>query len=204
MRKLLRAIIWPAFLLFLTPAAHAWSPYVELGTSLGKLSNSGTFFNVTNGNSNFGFCGGLSFYMPVTSPKNFFHFDLGVQNRMYFVSTSANDLTRISVNLGLRLEISRFFVGGGYGPFALASTSGALAVQPRSPSSSWFAEGGLIWRVVPELQIALAVAMESGISPALTGMEYGLRFRLPLSPKESTGDASSKFDGFRYPFGFMK
>lgn len=127
---------------------------------------------------------------------------------MYFVSSSTPqlDITMLTTNIAMRLQFYRFFVGGGYAPFTLASSSGPLAIHTNPNVSTFFAEGGVIWRVVPELQIVATYAMEYGVSPKspAPGTEYGLRFRFPLSPYESVGDASSKFDGFRYPFGIMK
>ena len=131
---------------------------------------------------------------------------------MYFVYNSSPqmDLAMTSTNIAMRFELYRFYVGGGYSPINLASTSGPLKLHTNSNVTSFFLEGGLIWRVVPELQIVLTYAREYGIIPGggahspTPGTEYGLRFRFPLSPYASVGDASGKFDGFRYPFGFMK
>ena len=214
MRTLFLAIFWPALLLIHSETALAWSPYTELGTSLGKLSSFDQFFGLaTSGTtSNMGFCGSFSFYMPVTSPRNFFHFELGLQNRMYFVSntTPQMNLAMLTTNIAMRFELSRFFVGGGYAPFTLDSISGLSGLKRNSNVTSFFLEGGVIWRVVPELQIVATYAREYGILPGggsrspSPATEYGLRFRFPLSPYSSPSDASSKFDGFRYPFGFMK
>lgn len=208
MRTLLKAIFWPALLLLHTEAALALGPYVELGTSLGKLSSLDSFFGLstTGTSSNMGFCGGLSFFVPVTSTKNIFHFDLGLQNRMYFVSTTSQDLAMMTTNIAARFEFYRFYVGAGYAPFMLGSTSGVMSLRPKSGYTSFFGEGGLIWRVVPELQIVATYGMEYGLNPRSPSpaTEYGLRFRFPISPYANVGDASSKFDGFRYPFGFMK
>ena len=193
-----------------SPSAKAWSPYLELGTSLGKLSNYDPWFgaSTTGSTSNLGFMGSFNFYMPMTSPKNIFHFEIGLQNRMHFVSTEnpKSNLVYISNNFALRFELDRFFVGAGYTPFHLTSNSGLLSVKPSAVTNTYFIEGGVIWRVVPELQIVATMSMEYGLtektpSPA---SEYGLRFRFPLDPYSTVGDASSKFDGFRYPFGIMK
>jgi hypothetical protein len=207
-RTLFSAIFWPALLLFYSGSAHAWSTYVELGTSLGSLTTGGPAVGLPASTvTNRGFCGGLSFFAPVTSPKNFFHFELGLQNRMYFLSDAATqNLALITTNLAVRFELYRLYVGGGYSPFAMTSINGPMSLKPASSHTSWFAEGGVIWRVVPELQIVAVFAEEFGLTPASPkpGTEYGLRFRFPLAPYSTVGDASSKFDGFRYPFGFMK
>jgi hypothetical protein len=211
-KSLFQAFFWSALFLFPTESVNA-SPYFELGTSLGKLSSYDQFFGqTTTGNSsNLGFCGSLSFYVPVTSPKNIIHLDLGLQNRMYFVSNSSpqTDLAMVSVNIAARLEFYRFFVGAGYSPLSLVSTSGPLSLHSNSGATGYFGEGGVIWRVVPELQIVATYAMEYGTTSAGTkspspASEYGLRFRFPISPYKSAGDASDKFDGFRYPFGIMR
>ena len=216
MRTLFLAIFWPSLLLFYSGTAHAWSSYFELGTSLGKISNGNSFFGLTSGaeSSNTGFCGSFSFYVPVTSPHNFFHFELGLQNRLTLVSIASphKDLSMLTPNISMRFELYRFYVGGGYAPMTLVSSggSGPSGLHPNTGTTAYFFEGGLIWRVVPELQIAATYAMEYGITAAggshspSPATEYGLRFRFPLSPNAAAGDASSKFDGFRYPFGIMK
>jgi len=212
-RTLFLAIFWPALLFLSTEKALAWSTYIELGTSLGSLSNPGPYFGLpASTTTNKGFAGGLSFFCPITSPKNFFHFELGLQNRIYLLSTAAaagassQNLSMMSTNLAARFEFSRFYVGAGYAPLGWSSTNGPLSIKPATSNTSWFAEGGIIWRVVPELQIVAVFAEEFGLSPRspAPGTEYGFRFRFPLSPYSSPGDASSKFDGYRYPFGFMK
>ncbi len=127
---------------------------------------------------------------------------------MYFVSSTTPklDLAMLSTNIAMRFEFYRFYVGGGYAPFTLAGTSGPTSFHTNPTATTYFLEGGVIWRVVPELQIVATYAMEYGISPKSPspGTEYGLRFRFPISPYASAQDASGKFDGFRYPFGFMK
>ncbi len=136
------------------------------------------------------------------------HFELGLQNRMYFVSTPSPqmDITMLTTNIAMRFELYRFFVGAGYAPFTLASASGPMSIHTNPNVTTFFLEGGAVWRVVPELQIVATYAMEYGATPKSPspGTEYGLRFRFPFSPYDSVGDASSKFDGFRYPFGIMK
>lgn len=213
MRTLLNAIFWPAIIFLHTESAFGWSAYFELGTSLGKLTSVDRFLGQSTAiSSNLGFCGSFSAYLPVTSPQNIFHFELGLQNRMYFVSSSEPqmDIAALSVNLAARVQFYRFFVGAGYAPITLASTSGPFGLHSNPNVTSYFLEGGAIWRVVPELQIVAVYAVEYGTIPGggskspSPGTEYGLRFRFPFAPYDSVGDASSKFDGFRYPFGIMK
>jgi hypothetical protein len=200
------------FSLFSGSFAYATGPYIEAGTSLGRMSGAGKYFQDSNADSTgSGFLGSFSLYFPVTSDRNFFHFDLGVQTRLATNSTTSGEsLAMASINIAARLEISRFFVGGGYAPLDFVSKSGGGLTSLHSYASthSYFLEGGVIWRVIPELQIAAAYGLEFGLpsggrspSPA---SEYGLRFRFPLSPKEGGGKRGVDFDGFRYPFGVMK
>lgn len=178
-----------ALLLALAPSARS-SPYFESGFGIAQAS----------GSSEYGFTGSFSFYAPVTSLKRFFHLDLGLQNRY----TSAGDVTLISPSAALRLEISRFYVGGGYAPIPFGGTSGFSKLS----QATYFAEAGLIWRVIPEFQITLNYAREYGAPTGVTNpnpiSEYGFSFRFPISPKEVAGGKGVDFDGFRYPFGFMK
>ena len=106
-------------------------------------------------------------------------------------------------NIAARFEFWRFYVGGGYAPKVL------IDFKPYQGSTAYFMEGGLIWKVIPEFQIAATIALEYGI-PASGGVspspstEYGLRFRFPLNPNDYSGGKGVNFDGFRYPFGIMK
>ncbi len=193
-------------------SAWALNPYIEAGTSLGRMSGAGDFFKDPAANSTgSGFVGSFSLYFPVTNERNFFHLDLGLQNRLNLNSTTAgSSLAMASVNLGLRIEFSRFFVGAGYSPIDFTSKAGqgATSLQIYPGSRSYFLEGGVIWRVVPELQICAAYAVEfgqvAGSRSPNPASEYGLRFRFPLNPHEGGGKSAVKFDGFRYPFGVMK
>ena len=188
------------------------SPYFEAGAALGDVKNGDEFFNLPNSNSDsFGFVGSFSFYAPVTSLKHFWHLELGLQNRVStFTNSDSKSFAMLSPNLSARLEFSRFYVGAGYAPITFASKgdSGISGLTRRTDAVSYFFEGGLIWRIIPEFQIAFTYALEYGAAfgPALNsrGSEYGLRFRFPLFPKELTKGSGADFDGFRYPFGVMK
>jgi hypothetical protein len=188
------------------------SPYFEFGTSLGTMKNGDAFFNQANATSSgFGFIGNFNFYIPVTSMKNIFHLELGLQNRIMTVSNNASQsFASAAPNLAARFEFWRFYVGAGYAPYTYVSKpgEGLMSLHSNPDAHSYFMEGGLIWRVIPEFQIAATYALEFG-QPAgggaqMTAMEYGLRFRFPISPKEVAGGKGVDFDGFRYPFGFMK
>ncbi|NDG85112.1 MAG: hypothetical protein EBX52_08780, partial [Proteobacteria bacterium] len=135
----------------------------------------------------------------------------GLQNRISCATGSAGQsLTFGSLNPSVRFEFWRFFAGAGYSPVAFLNTDkkGILGLHPYRGASSYFVEGGAIWRVVPEFQIIASGALEVGngsfdASPSPI-MEYSIRFRFPLDPRESSGSKGSRFDGYRYPFGIMK
>jgi hypothetical protein len=188
------------------------SSYIEAGTSLGSYKSAQQFSGQSAAGSGSGFLGSLSIYFPITSERQFFHFDLGLQNR--FLSTSDSNgspLALGSSEIGMRLQISRIYVGGGYAPLTYVSKagSGLTSLHLNGGTSAYFFEGGAIWRVIPELQIAATYTMEFGLpsgggtSPSPIS-EYGLRFRFPLNPTENSHGGGVDFDGFRYPFGFMK
>ena len=181
--------------------------YFEAGTGLGRFSKADTFFG-TSVSSKSGFSGSFSAYYPITREQNFAHIDLGLQTRFTSTdSTAGNTLTLGSANLAARVEIWRFYGGAGYSPISFISKKGEgiLGLHPYPSNSSYFLEGGAIWRVVPELQIVAAVSLEYGTKGSPSPMtEYGLRFRFPLSPKEGGSSKAAEFDGFRYPFGIMK
>lgn len=189
------------------------SLYVEVGTSIGTMGNAQTYFSQSAASaSNTGFLTSISIYAPVTSEKRFLHLELGVQNRFFTASTQANaqPLALGTTEVGARLQVSRFYAGGGYAPIAYVSKSGSgfTSLHVNSGASAYFFEGGLIWRVIPEFQIALTYAREtlktsSGVTNP-TNTEYGLRFRFPFDPSAEAKAKGASFDGFRYPFGFMK
>jgi hypothetical protein len=131
------------------------------------------------------------------------HLDLGLHNRLNFVSGSGASPMVFTPNLAARIEFWRFFAGAGYAPKVLVD------MKPKNGASSYFFEGGVIWRVVPEFQICASALLEYGTSVAGTASpvgatEFGLRFRFPLSPKEYASSGGVDFDGYRYPFGIMR
>jgi hypothetical protein len=116
-----------------------------------------------------------------------------------------------SSELATRLQVGRFYVGAGYAPLTYVTKpdQGITSLHVNSGTRAYFFEGGLIWRLIPELQIALTYSREYELSqnpgsgtPVVA--EYGLRFRFPLNPSEYEHAGKVDFDGFRYPFGFMK
>jgi hypothetical protein len=197
--------MWVAFFSF--PNETKASLYIEAGTSYGTMANGGSFFqNSAAQSSTSGFLGSLSLYVPVTKERNFFHFELGLQNRLL---TAGNSLAMATNEIGARLQISRFYVGGGYSPLTYVSNSGVMSLHINPDTHAYFMEAGAIWRVIPEFQIVLTYSREYGVtsgggqSPAPVA-EYGLRFRFPLNPSDTSHGSAVDFDGFRYPFGFMK
>jgi hypothetical protein len=181
--------------------------YFEFGTGIGSFRNANSFFG-TSVSSKSGFSGNLSAYTPVLGARSFARIDLGIQTR--FSSTESNSGSTLSfgsANIGLRAEIWRFYVGAGYSPINFVSEKGAglLGLHTYPSNSSYFVEGGAIWRVIPEFQIVAALSLEYGTQGSPSPItEYGLRFRFPLSPKEGGSSPDGSFDGFRYPFGIMK
>ncbi len=189
--------------------------YGELGSSVGKISSGNSYFGIPSGaeSSNLGFIGSFNFFVPISPPQWIANLQFGLVNRLTLASITnpQKNLSMLTSNIAFRVELfKRFYVGAGYAPLNLRSTNGPLKLMNNPGSTSYYYEGGLIWRVIPELQIAATYSLEYGI-PASGGprspspvSEYGLRFRFPLDPYDSKNDASSSYDGFRYPFGFMK
>jgi hypothetical protein len=203
-----------SFSFILLGATANASTYIEAGTGLGSFSKADTFFQQAAASStNSGFVGSLSIYTPITHERRLGHLDLGLQTRFSTssISSTSDPLAMGSLHLGVRLEIWRFFVGAGYSPLTWVSKAqeGLTSLHLNSGTHAYMGEAGLIWRVIPEFQIAAAMSLEygtgsNGLSPSPI-TEYGLRFRFPLNPKESgPGAGGVDFDGFRYPFGVMK
>lgn len=199
-------------LLFATQAKA--SLYWEGDFHLNSMTRAGNYFQQSAADKTaMGFGVAFGIFLPVTSERRFFHFELGLLDRLTKSSTSganSSPLAMNTLNVGMRFEFWRFFVGGGYGFFNMVSKSGSgtSGLRAYSGASSYYFEGGVIWRVIPEFQIVLDGSAEfgkisSGISPA-PSLNYGLAFRFPFNPKEGGSSKSVQFDGFRYPFGFMK
>jgi hypothetical protein len=202
-------------MLLYSETAIAWNMYTELGASLGKISNATQYFGLgstDSSSSNTGFAGSVSFYIQA-SPRRFpVHLFLGLQDRMVFASIEnpASNLAMNTLNVAARLEFfNRFYAGAGYAPITFKSVNGPMGLRNGGDTTAYFFEGGVIWRVIPELQIAATYSLEYGMlasgarSPSPSS-EYGLRFRFPIFPYESKTGAGSDFDGYRYPFGIMK
>jgi hypothetical protein len=214
---LLRAFFFTLFFSSLASSiSHASeTPYIDAGTSAGSLKHGDAFFGQSGANSSgLGFVGSMSIYEPVTSTRNVTHLEIGLQNRLTLVSTANaapnNSLAMFSPNLAARIEFWRFYAGAGYAPLSFISKpgGGASSLHTNPGASSYFFEGGAIWKIVPEFQVAATIALEEGLpsggGTAATATEYGIRFRFPLSPHEGLRKGDSvDYDG-RYPFGFMR
>lgn len=198
-------------LLSLTPnAAHASPAYWEIGTSLGMVTSPTDYFKLSSGAGvSQTFIGSLAFFFPITNWHDVAHFEIGLSNRLLIGSADGTSVTRGSINPAIRFEFFRFFAGAGYSPLNYLSPPGggltSLRIYPNA--TSYYFEGGAIWKVIPELQITATASLERAWPQGggtTTIMEYGLHFRFPFAPRESGGAGSVDFDGFRYPFGFMK
>lgn len=213
MSRTLLLALWIS-LIWKPQSAQATGAYYEAGTSIGGFAAAGPFFNqpaasATSG----GFVGSLSLYVPVTKPNAIGRLQAGLQTRISTatVEGTGDALAMGSLHLGARLEIWRFYVGAGYSPWTWVSKpqQGVTSLHLNPGFTSYFGEAGLIWRVIPEFQIAACFGLEyglgrSGIQSPLPVTEYGLRFRFPINPKEGNTSSGVEFDGFRYPFGVMK
>jgi hypothetical protein len=81
------------------------SPYVEGGVSAGTLTNGQNYFGQSNASStHLGYLGSLSFYVPVTSERRFFHFDLGLQNRILSASSNRSTWAQANSRLASKSE----------------------------------------------------------------------------------------------------
>lgn len=211
MKAPIRALIFAFSILILAPLpAHAFGIYTDFGFGIGTLKNGANYFNqptADGSHSSTVINGGL--YYPVLEKALIL--DLGLMDRLTYSSTSSgSSLGMNTVNVGARLEFARFFVGAGYGVFDMVSSAGSSSPHAYSGVHSHFFEGGVIWRVIPEFYITLSAGLEyasptGGTSPSPSS-DYGIHFRFPLYPSErpKSGSKSVEFDGFRYPFGFMK
>jgi hypothetical protein len=201
-------------LLYPSGSAFAAGSYFEGGTSIGSFSSADSFFGQSAAASTSGgFVGSLGLYFPLTRENALGHLQAGLQTRISTstVSGTTDPLAMGSMHLGLRLEIWRLYLGVGYSPLTWVSQpqKGITSLHLNSGYSAYMGEAGVIWRVIPELQIAACVGLEYGISTGgaqspLPVTEYGLRFRFPFQPKEGSRAGGVEFDGFRYPFGVMR
>jgi hypothetical protein len=191
------------------------SIYFEVGTSAGNMISPSAYFQQPLSKPGLGFVGSFSAYIPY-KPKSWFHFDFGLQNRLTLTNSknesgNSQSFSMFTPNIAVRIEFWRFFIGGGFSPLPYSSkaSAGLTSLRPTPKATSYFMETGMIWRVIPEFQIVLAAGAEFAsvngtVSPS-PSIEYGFRFRFPLNPKDyAAGSGGVKFDGLRYPFGFMK
>ncbi len=195
------------------PQSSLASTYIEAGTGFATFTKAGNYFGTSSADTaSGGFAGSLSVYFPVTRTQNWVRLQLGLQNRLNMgsIKSTGQSLVMGSSHVGLRVEVWRLYFGAGYAPWMLTSDpgTGVSGLKTRPQGSGYLGEAGILWRVIPEFQIALGASLEFGTVPGGSSpnpiTEFGLRFRFPFKPKEGGGRGSVDFDGFRYPFGFMK
>ena len=198
--------------LFLAVEAHA-GMYTDAGFGLASMSGGAKYFQQPGADqASGGFAASFGLYVPTFFRRSPIHVDLGIVDKLTTasISSTGGSLAMNTVNFAVRVEVWRIYVGGGYGFYDMVSRpdSGITSLHGYAGTHSYFMEAGLIWRVIPEFQIAGGVSLEFGLpsggtSPSPT-TDYGLHFRFPLFPSEDAKSRGVDFDGFRYPFGFMK
>ncbi len=201
------------------PSAQARYLYWEVGVGLGSLGNPATAFSslasITSGSYTLALNTGLFFTIIRTRPVEF---HLGAKSRWtnLVVGTSPDNgyATVLSVAPILRIETSRFYIGGGYIPYALKRYDTAFGFTNWTPLATqmwgWTAEAALLWRMTPLFHLALEGSVEyytingTTKSPAPV-WQATVQFRFfPFSYPKSRGAEdvpSGHYDGWRYPFG---
>ncbi len=187
----------------LVTARSTFAVYSELQTGIGIISSAEKYFGVA-GSGGLGFSGGLHLYGNLFG-KPGMAWQWGIANRLTTGNLDGASLAMLTHNLATRIEFYRFYIGGGFSPFGWKSTDGISGLKPNSGVKTFFLEGGLIWKIVPEYQICATVAYEFPyLTFVPTNMEYGLRFRFHFGNPEDSSKKEKDWDGWRYPFGFMR
>lgn len=203
--------IFGAFFLLLAGSgttALAGELYFETGFGLGQIGSASSLYTGIPNSPSFGLAGNLTFAKNISSNSAFIQIHLGLKTRYVSSSDDSYSYSLIGAYPLLRIEVSRFYFGGGISPFVLQNNPGEGSSSfIRSPSAvAYMAEAGLVWRVVPFFYLALEVggqfvknaAGTLGPKPSLEGT---FQMRFLTTPSGSAGSGSRKFDGWRYPFG---
>lgn len=200
-----------AFFLFLLNASpsHGSATYIETGFGTGQISGgNGLYGSGTPKRTDFGFAQNATFAIAFGSANSFLQLHLGIQQRITSGSSSGMTYSLLSAYPLIRLETPRMYFGFGASPFVWkkSGTSSDFITGYSKVTSAvgGFGEVGLLWRVVPFFNLALAgsaeaVSRSGQLSPS-PALQIGLQLRFFLGDgMKSTG--KKKYDGWRYPFG---
>jgi hypothetical protein len=188
-----------------------YTPYLETGFGYSIIQGASNFFSpqsTASSGSGFGMNATLGF--PLAHANDLLQPHIGFKTRLSTAAAPEGSLGILSATPLLRIETPRFYIGVGATPLVwkrVASSVGFDALEKVSGALGYFAEVGLLWRVVPYFHVALEgsaymVSLPSGFSPkpAFDG-SFQMRFFFWEDKSSAGGGGKRKFDGWRYPFG---
>ncbi|MDR3606601.1 MAG: hypothetical protein P4M08_04375 [Oligoflexia bacterium] len=193
--------------------AHAGSFYVDAGGGVAKMQSLDAF-GPGDSSTSMGYNLNSSLFVNFSSGGPI-ELQLGLVQDYASAngSTTGNSLSLLTVYPALRLQITRLYFTGGYTPWVWQSQgSGTSASAARAVgSSSVLAEAGLLWPITPEFSLgafgnAQFVKNPDGNGPS-PAMSAGVLMRFHFGyygDNSGGGHKSNEYDGFRYPFGFMR
>ncbi|MCC7441984.1 MAG: hypothetical protein IT285_10135 [Bdellovibrionales bacterium] len=196
----------------MTPiGAHAGDVYIETGIGFSNISNGQFLFGgLMPASPDAGAAFTLGFWFNLSSDHAPLQFHVGLKDR---ISTGHSGDLQFILNVPypmFRLELSRFYFGGGVATWAFTKQGSlaGLGYDSNTGAISYAAEAGVLWKVVPYFHLAVEGAMEYVSPPNATelsprpAMTFALQMRFFTGLSPTTGEDSKKeYDGWRYPFG---
>lgn len=194
-----------------TRSAHAGMWYYELAGGVTHFSEQDTFYDTTSGATSFGIALDNALFYGLGKDGAPVELQIGLQDR-YSSASSADGITYLYQALYpvVRLQLSKFYLAGGATPLLWkhAGTSGGITdMSYASGSVSFLGETGLLWSLTPTFSVGLNIALQTASSsselspkPVADGT---LSFRFYFGGHSGKG-SSNEFEGWRYPFGFIK
>ncbi len=195
--------------------AQAGGFYWEAGGGIAQLRGSDAFLPLATpaaGSLNIALNLGIFRTFPISDLASEFHLGVDLRYDSGTGSGGANDFTVMTPYLVARLQLSIFYVEGGYGPFVWRriEPSAGFGELDHVPSAfAYLAEAGVLWPITPKFSLGAALDLQwinqSGMnSPSPIIEAVGLmRFYFGFSSSQSSQGRqnSSEWKGWRYPFG---
>jgi len=180
--------------------------YVETGFGVGELRGIDKMYNSTAGSTGLGLASNLSLAATIGNPNSLVQLHLGLQQRLTQGGASGTSYSLMTTEPLIRLETPRFYVGFGATPLVWTQKGSSLGTSfsPAKGAMAAYAEFGLLWRVVPFFNLALAGSLEgvskSGVNSPFPVAQATFQMRFFFG-EGNKGGGHRKYDGWRYPFG---
>lgn len=192
--------------------------YTEVQTGLNQFATSDSLVQSTGASVKRGASLGLGLYYSLSGGSQAADLQFGLVARLNNGSQyPGNNLSLFTPAAVVRIQLSRLFFGGGVAPLVwrrVDPSAGINHLDRVTSVISYYGEAGILWPVTSDFSLGLGADLQQNIGTGAAGSKLSYRagalMRFYFSIGGGTGASgsgskgSNEYQGWRYPFGFIK